>query len=162
MVKHILHIMLNDFFLLIQAQAREVISGTSVRRQYLQRSASSHELREFNTTHEKDNRQEKWDSAQANASDLQCIECIQAVPVFSLEELEVGDHVVFDRKVYTHHGIIVSENRCGSFKIIEATNTTSGFVSATSTSKSFGGKAEIMCSLKKLDLRKEKNISCCL
>lgn len=63
---------------------------------------------------------------------------------------------MFDRKVYTHHGIIVSENRCGSFKIIEATNTTSGFVSATSTSKSFGGKAEIMCSLKKLDLRKEK------
>lgn len=129
---------------------------TSVRRQYLQRSASSRELREFNTTQERDNRQEIWDSAQANASDRQCIECIQAVPVFSPEELDVGDHVVFDREVYTHHGIIVSVKGFGIFKIIEATNTPSGFASATSTSKSFGGKAKIMSSWKALDFLNDR------
>lgn len=131
----------------------------SYHRQYLQRSASSHDIREINTTQERDNRQEKWNLAQANVSDLQCIECVKAVPVFSLEELDIGDHVVFDKGVYTHHGILVSKPKCMCgccFKIIEATNTKSGFLSAIATSKLFVEKAEIMLSLKKFDLQEER------
>lgn len=91
----------------------------------------------------------------ANVSDLQCIECVQAVPVLHLDELDIGDHVVFDRGHYAHHGIIVSNIKDGKFKIVEAT-AKPGVASATSSSKSFGRKADIECSWQELNLQEQR------
>lgn len=86
---------------------------------------------------------------------VQCIECVKAIPVFSCNDIEAGDHVVFSGAVYDHHGIIISKLDDGvTFEIIEATNTISGAV--LGVSKFFGGKAEIKSSFKKFDFEGEK------
>lgn len=55
-----------------------------------------------------------------------CIECVKIVPVFSINDLQPGDHVVYRHVNYDHHGIIISLNKNGSFEIIEVTNTSEG------------------------------------
>lgn len=86
---------------------------------------------------------------------VQCIECVKAIPVFSCNDIEAGDHVVFSGAVYDHHGIIISKLDDGvTFEIIEATNTISGAV--LGVSKFFGGKAEIKSSFKKFDFEGER------
>lgn len=88
-----------------------------------------------------------------------CTECVKAIPVFSCNDIEAGDHVVFSGAVYDHHGIIVSNLDDGkTVKIIEATNTISGVGLGNSTF--FGGNAEITCSLKKCDFDREKICVC--
>ena len=79
-----------------------------------------------------------------------CIECVKAIPVFSGEEIDEGDHIVFAGAVYDHHGIVVSKLPSGNqFEIIEATNTVSGVV--VGLSKFFGGKAKIDRSVKEFN-----------
>lgn len=57
-----------------------------------------------------------------DALKVKCIECVKLVPVFSFNDIEPGDHVVFRHVSYDHHGIIASKNGNGSVEIIEVTN----------------------------------------
>ncbi|XP_061163618.1 uncharacterized protein LOC133172683 [Saccostrea echinata] len=103
---------------------------------------------------EKDN-DTSQESAQENSEIGKCIECVKAIPVFSSDGIEAGDHVIFSGAVYDHHGIIISRLDDGvTFEIIEATNTFSGVV--VGLSKLFGGKAKIQSTFKKFDFEKEK------
>lgn len=86
---------------------------------------------------------------------VNCIECVKAIPVFSADDLEPGDHLILFGAVYDHHGIIVEKSEDGeTFEIIEATNTWLG--ASSGASKFFGGKAAIKRSSKKFDFKKEK------
>ncbi|XP_078316713.1 uncharacterized protein LOC144620319 [Crassostrea virginica] len=53
------------------------------------------------------------------AVDGNCITCTEKIRVSSLEEIEPGDHVVFHRLGYEHHGIVIEKDE-NSFWIIEA------------------------------------------
>ncbi|VDI08193.1 Hypothetical predicted protein [Mytilus galloprovincialis] len=55
-----------------------------------------------------------------------CIECVKAIPVFSANEIQEGDHIVFAGTVYDHHAIVESKLPDKKFEIIEATNTIFG------------------------------------
>ncbi|XP_063416048.1 uncharacterized protein LOC134697693 [Mytilus trossulus] len=55
-----------------------------------------------------------------------CIECVKAIPVFSANEIQEGDHIVFAGTVYDHHAIVESKLPDKEFGIIEATNTIFG------------------------------------
>ncbi|XP_062597674.1 uncharacterized protein LOC134259094 [Saccostrea cucullata] len=95
------------------------------------------------------------ESQQENPEIGKCIECVKAIPVFSSDGIEAGDHVICSGAVYDHHGIIISKLDDGvTFEIIEATNTFSGVV--VGLSKLFGGKAKIQSTFKKFDFEKEK------
>lgn len=73
-------------------------------------------------------------SGQQSSSDLTCV---QPIPVSSPDTLAVGDHVVFHRDGYDHHGIITNKkNRC-QFKIAEAAKDRSGPVTLTCSLKTF-------------------------
>ncbi|XP_062606877.1 uncharacterized protein LOC134268628 isoform X2 [Saccostrea cucullata] len=76
-----------------------------------------------------------------------CIECAQAVPVLSVDEIEEGDHIVFAGAVYDHHGIVVSKCKDNILGIVEATNSISG----ATVGIVFGGKARIQYSKKAFD-----------
>lgn len=80
---------------------------------------------------------------------IRCIECVKTIPVSSSKELEAGDHVVFSRGAYDHHGIIVSTSVNGIFTIIQATNTSSRAMSGVSNFSR--GKARITRSHEVLD-----------
>lgn len=134
-------------FLSIKDQVTRRYSETTIRTKYRQRPATCLETKDLNTTQKSDNRQENWDLAQANASKIHCIECVKAVPVFCLDELGIGDHVMFDRGPYAHHGIIVSNIQDGKFKIIEATSTSEGLPRRM---------VDIVCSWKEFNLQEQR------
>lgn len=76
--------------------------------------------------------------------------CLKKTQVQSSDELEIGDHVVFHRVFYDHHGIIT--NKVGSkFDVIEPTRRDSGSDSASSIVK---GKAKLTLSSKTFDFKK--------
>lgn len=67
--------------------------------------------------------------------------------VDSADELNVGDHVVWHRRFYDHHGIITNTKGGCEFEVIESANTTSGFFAASIFRGSIlGGKAILKCS----------------
>lgn len=67
--------------------------------------------------------------------------------VNSAYDLNVGDHVVWHKRLYDHHGIITGKNDGCQFEVTEATNTTLGFFAASIPGGSiFGGKANLTCS----------------
>lgn len=75
-----------------------------------------------------------FDNEMIDERKAKCIECVRIVPVFKIEDLQPGDHVVFRNVNYDHHGIISSINDDGFFEIIEATNTSVGASSGLSSS----------------------------
>lgn len=89
-----------------------------------------------------------------------CLMCVMNIPVFSPEELEIGDHLVFKRGFYDHHGITTGKrNRTGQnnlfeFEITEPTNSSSESMAALGTSKILGEKAVINRSWKIIDFDK--------
>lgn len=60
--------------------------------------------------------------------------CVKQTRVNSSDELEIGDHVVFRKTLYDHHGIIVDKNG-RRFTVVEPTKTSI-----------FKGKAKLECS----------------
>lgn len=87
---------------------------------------------------------------------FQCIECVNIVQVFSSDEIENGDHIVFRKAMYDHHGIIVSKCRGGmDFWIAEATNSYFGASLGILSSLSLRSKAKISITLKTIDFHKE-------
>lgn len=46
--------------------------------------------------------------------------CVRQTRVNSLDELRIGDHLVFHRVLYDHHGIITQKGVEGYFQVIEA------------------------------------------
>lgn len=50
--------------------------------------------------------------------------CVRQTRVNSIDELEIGDHLVFHRSLYDHHGILTEKHR-GSFQVAEAAKTDS-------------------------------------
>lgn len=83
-----------------------------------------------------------------------CIECVKAIPVFSAEQIENGDHITFAGAIYDHHAIVVKKRSDKLFEVIEATNTFSGVV--VSFSKFLGQKAKLVSSTKTFDFKKQK------
>lgn len=65
--------------------------------------------------------------------------CVTRVPVSSPDQLDIGDHVVFHRRVYDHHGIITDKKDRCQFEVIEATKESSE------------GEVKITCSWKKFE-----------
>lgn len=64
--------------------------------------------------------------------------CVQQIPVSSPNMLVVGDHVVFHRDGYDHHGIITGKKDGCEFKIAEA-------------AKDHSERITLICSLKTLE-----------
>ena len=81
-----------------------------------------------------------------------CIECVKTVPVFSLNEIEIGDHIIFSGRIYDHHAI-VSGKHSDYINVIEATNTTSGTLLAL---LSCWKKAEIKENRKEINFSRDK------
>lgn len=134
---------------------RNSLSFESKLPEYRQRSASLHEIKKQRDKERLLDDQQKKQINETGINAPECIECIQAIPVVSSNELEDGDHVVFSGAVYDHHGIICKkEDDDGTFTIVEATNTPSrAFVGI---SKVFGGKAKLEKSSMKFDFEKQK------
>lgn len=74
--------------------------------------------------------------------------------VNSSDKLEIGDHVVFHRLFYDHHGIIIDKNG-HTFRVIEAKKEDDSKPMASSL---FGGKAQLTCSEIIFDFKKD-NVS---
>ncbi|XP_052775677.1 uncharacterized protein LOC128213705 isoform X1 [Mya arenaria] len=85
------------------------------------------------------------DEVKGSAEFEKCVECIKAVPVISHDEIDVGDHITFSRRMYDHHGIVTEKLGTKKIKIIEATKARAG------AGSSFWGKAFIEENLKTLD-----------
>lgn len=64
--------------------------------------------------------------------------CVQPIPVSSPDMLDVGDHVVFHRDGYDHHGIITDKKDEFQFEIVEAAKDRSGRVTLICSFKTFG------------------------
>lgn len=56
--------------------------------------------------------------------------CVDKIEVNSADELNIGDHVIWHRRIYDHHGIVTNKTDGGQFQVTEAVNTVSGFFSA--------------------------------
>lgn len=83
-------------------------------------------------------------------NEVRCLECVKIVRVRSSSDLEPGDHVVICGTVYDHHGILLSVLEDGkNLKIMEATNTVSGFL--TGIFRGYWGKANIQITEKYYD-----------
>ncbi|XP_071125112.1 uncharacterized protein [Mytilus edulis] len=80
-----------------------------------------------------------------------CIECVKAIPVFSSDEIDEGDHIAFAGAIYDHHAIVVAKLEGEKFEIIEATNTISG----VAIGMFLGKKARIGSSVKSFDFAKQ-------
>ncbi|CAG2241564.1 unnamed protein product [Mytilus edulis] len=65
-------------------------------------------------------------SVQEVSEISRCIECVKAIPVFSSDEIDEGDHIAFAGAIYDHHAIVVAKLAGEKFELIEATNTISG------------------------------------
>lgn len=53
--------------------------------------------------------------------------CVTQTRVNSFDELEIGDHLVFHRTLYDHHGILTRKLR-GRFHVVEAAKTGPGLI----------------------------------
>lgn len=85
-----------------------------------------------------------WKLHQVNIQSPQSpLICVKQTRVYSSEELNIGDHVVFRRTLYDHHGIIVGKNG-KRFNIIEPTKASI-----------FEGKAKLECSETTFNFEKE-------
>lgn len=80
-----------------------------------------------------------------------CIECVKAIPVFSSDEIDEGDHIAFAGAIYDHHAIVVAKLADEKFEIIEATNT----FSCVAIGMFLGKKARIGSSVKSFDFAKQ-------
>ncbi|XP_052083690.1 uncharacterized protein LOC127721043 [Mytilus californianus] len=80
-----------------------------------------------------------------------CIECVKAIPVFSSDEIDEGDHIAFAGAIYDHHAIVVAKLANEKFEIIEATNTISG----VAIGMFLGRKALIGSSVKSFNFAKQ-------
>lgn len=99
-----------------------------------------------------------YDDERIDEKKAKCIECVKIVPVFSINDLQPGDHVVFRNVNYDHHGIISSIKENESFEIIEVTNTSAGAspgISSSSLPLSAKSKANIQMNSKTLNFQKE-------
>ncbi|XP_052814898.1 uncharacterized protein LOC128241839 [Mya arenaria] len=83
----------------------------------------------------------------------QCIECVKAIPVFSYDDIEIGDHITYNGRIYDHHAIVSAKFGNEKIKIIEATNSFSGAVFGIFP---FGRKALIKESERSLDFTKDR------
>ncbi|XP_052814903.1 uncharacterized protein LOC128241842 [Mya arenaria] len=83
----------------------------------------------------------------------QCIECVKAIPVFSYDDIEIGDHITYNGRIYDHHAIVSAKFGNEKIKIIEATNSFSGAVFGLFP---FGRKALIKESERSLDFTKDR------
>ena len=93
--------------------------------------------------------------AEVVSDHVNCIECVNVIPVFSADDLEPGDHFILYGAAHNHHGIIARKSEDGEiFEIIEASNTWLG--ASSGASQFFGGKAAIKLSSKKFDFKTEK------
>lgn len=63
--------------------------------------------------------------------------CVQTIPVSSPDILAVGDHVIFHRNCYDHHGIITKTKSGYRFKVAEATKPSIGEGTITCSWKKF-------------------------
>lgn len=81
-----------------------------------------------------------------------CIECVKTYKVYSYDQLEPGDHVIFRNPVYDHHAILISKNE-ESLEIVEASN--SFFRAVIGFLKIYGGKARIRLTKKNVDFAKQ-------
>nr|XP_022290015.1 uncharacterized protein LOC111101719 isoform X2 [Crassostrea virginica] len=81
-----------------------------------------------------------------------CICCNEVKRVSSGEELEPGDHIVFQGTLYEQHAIITAKEG-NTFTLVEATNSATG---ASIGTLSGGGKALIQSSTKQLDFENER------
>lgn len=70
--------------------------------------------------------------------------CVKQTRVNSFDELEIGDHLVFHRILYDHHGIL-TDKRQGRFQVAEATKTDSRSMASSI------GKVKLQLSWKTLD-----------
>ena len=68
------------------------------------------------------------------------------------EELEPGDHIVFQKTLYEQHAIITAKEG-NTFTLVEATNSATG---ASIGTLSGGGEALIQSSTKQLDFQNER------
>lgn len=114
-----------------------------------EKAASHQQHKEKNLT----DTDELDDKDDEDISQFQCFECVQAIPVSSPKEIKVGDHVVFRRVIFDHHGIIISKAN-DEFGIIEATNTACRAL--LGMFKLCGGNAKIQSSKRKFDFDKER------
>lgn len=73
--------------------------------------------------------------------------CVRAIRVNSSDQLVAGDHVVFLRLPYDHHGIITGKVNGCQFEITEVTSS----VSESMAASIFGRKAKLTRSLKRFD-----------
>lgn len=64
--------------------------------------------------------------------------CVKKISVSSPDQLDIGDHVVFHRFSYDHHGIITDKDGC-RFEVAEATK------------ESLGGEVKLTCSWKRFE-----------
>jgi len=81
-----------------------------------------------------------------------CIECVQSVPVFSIDDISIGAHIAFPGALYTHHAIVVDKKN-DVVNIVEATNNTLGVIYNFLLSRSVG---KIQKSEKTFDFAKDK------
>lgn len=64
--------------------------------------------------------------------------CVLKIPVSSPYKLDVGDHVVFHRGGYDHHGIITDKKEGHLFEIAEASGSLKGKATLTCSWTTFG------------------------
>ncbi|XP_052803187.1 uncharacterized protein LOC128233521 [Mya arenaria] len=83
-----------------------------------------------------------------------CIECLHFVTANSIDDVEIGDHIIFCGKIYNHHGIVTEKVRdTNEITVAEATNTVFGLIFGMLYGK---GKAVLKESKKKIDFTKMK------
>lgn len=92
----------------------------------------------------------------AQSRDLQIehrLICVNKIQVNSPDELHIGDHVIWHRRLYDHHGIITEKTDEDQFQVTEATNTGSGFFSAPIVG---GNKANLKQSLMEFNFGEDR------
>lgn len=109
---------------------------------------------------ERERRPQRRNSIHGCDKQQGCLMCVKYIPVRSPDEIEIGDHLVFKRRFYDHHGIITGKKiilgQGGGYKfqITEPTNPHLKAMAAIGTSKIVGGKAVIRCKWRFIDFDK--------
>lgn len=109
---------------------------------------------------ERERRPQRRNSIHGCDKQQGCLMCVKYIPVRSPDEIEIGDHLVFKRRFYDHHGIITGKKiilgQGGGYKfqITEPTNPHLKAMAAIGTSKIVGEKAVIRCKWRFIDFDK--------
>lgn len=82
----------------------------------LQRSPFVQETKAFNSM-------QRTYRVQEDVNSKCCIECIKVVPVYSIDDIEKGDHMVDIGSIYDHHMIIIEKKDGRLFEIVEGKST---------------------------------------